>query len=185
MILMIERTLLIVKPDGVQRGLTGDILKRFEGVGLKIIGMKMVWVNEEFAARHYSDIKERRGEKVFHGVMGLLTMGPVVAVVLEGVDAVATVRKICGPTEPKAAMPGTIRGDYAHVSFAYSDLVGEAIRNIVHASGTREEAKTEITLWFKAEELHDYPSVHEIHTLHHKASEIKNMKSYKPEGSVD
>ena len=173
---MIERTLLLVKPDGVQRGLSGEIIKRFENVGLKISGIKMVWVDEEFGAKHYSDVKIRRGEKVFKAVLGLITMGPVIAIVLEGVDAVEVVRKICGPTEPKAAQPGTIRGDYAHVSYAYSDKVDEAIRNVVHASGTNQEAKNEIALWFKDDELHSYPSVQDIHILHYKAAHIRQMK---------
>jgi len=172
---MIEQTLVLIKPDGVQRGLSGDIIKRFENVGLKIVGMKMVWVNEDFAKEHYSDVGERRGEKVLKAVMGLITMGPVIAMVLQGVDAVEIVRKVTGPTEPKAAQPGTIRGDYAHVSFGYSDEVEEAVRNIVHASGTKNEAKTEIGLWFEEDEIHDYPSVHDIHILHHKSSEIQAM----------
>ena len=172
---MIEKTLVLVKPDGVQRGLTGEIIKRFENIGLKIVGMKMVWVDEEFATKHYSDVAERRGEKVFQMLMGLITMGPVVAMVLEGVDAVEIVRKVCGTTEPKAALPGTIRGDYAHVSFDYSDEVQEAVRNVVHASGTSAEAKVEVALWFKSEEIHEYPSVHDIHILHHKASDIRKM----------
>ncbi|NMA44567.1 MAG: nucleoside-diphosphate kinase [Candidatus Diapherotrites archaeon] len=182
---MIEKTLLIVKPDGVQRGLTGEILKRFELVGLKIVGMKMMRVDDTLAAAHYDDVKERRGEKIFAEVIDLITMGPVVAVVLEGVDAVATVRKICGSTEPHIAMPGTIRGDFAHVSFAYSDKVDQAVRNVVHASGTRDEAKREIDLWFKPEEIQDYPSVHEIHTLHQKAKDIKKMRGYKPENQEE
>jgi nucleoside-diphosphate kinase len=173
---MIEQTLLLVKPDGVQRGLTGEILKRFENVGLKIVAMKMVWIDNEFAAKHYSDIKTRRGEKVFNALLSLVTMGPIVAVVLEGVDSVEVVRKICGTTEPKSALPGTIRGDYAHVSFAYSDKVDQAVRNVVHASGTKEEAKNEIALWFKQDEIHDYPSVNDIHILHYKAEDIKHMK---------
>ncbi len=177
---MIEKTLLLIKPDGVQRGLTGEILKRFENVGLKIVGMKMVWVDEEFGARHYSDVKIRRGEKVFKAVLGLITMGPVVAVVLEGVNSVEIVRKICGPTEPKAALPGTIRGDFSHVSFTYSDVVDQAVRNVVHSSGTRDEAKTEIALWFGEEEIHNYPSVHDIHILHYKAEHIKQMRKALP-----
>jgi len=173
---VVDRTLLLVKPDGVQRGLTGEILKRFETVGLKIVGMKMVWIDEEFAAKHYSDIKVRRGEKVFNGLMGLITMGPVVAVVLEGVDAVEVVRKICGPTEPKSAQPGTIRGDFAHVSFAYSDEVNQAVRNVVHASGAKDEAKVEIALWFQPSELHNYPTVNDIHILHQDASHIRKLR---------
>ena len=173
---MIEKTLILVKPDGVQRGLTGEILKRFENVGLKIVGMKMVWIDETFAAKHYSDIKSRRGEKVFNALMELITMGPVVACVLEGIDSVEVVRKMCGTTEPKTANPGTIRGDYAHVSFAYSDEVNQAVRNIIHASGNSEEAKNEIALWFTPNEIHNYPNVNEIHILHQKADHIRAMR---------
>ena len=170
---MIERTLVLVKPDGVQRGITGEILKRFENVGLKIVGMKMVWIDEEFASKHYSDIKIRHGQKVFDALMEMITMGPVVAVVLEGIESVEIVRKLVGKTEPKFALPGTIRGDFAHVSIAYSDLVNQAVRNVVHASGNSEEAKTEIALWFEPKELHNYPSVNDIHILHHKVARIK------------
>ncbi|MEK6959445.1 MAG: nucleoside-diphosphate kinase [archaeon] len=173
---MLEQTLVLIKPDGVQRGLTGDIIKRFEGVGLKIVAMRMVWVDKEFAREHYADVGVRRGEKVLANLLSLITMGPVVAMVLEGVDAVEIVRKICGPTEPKAAQPGTIRGDYAHVSFGYSDHVNEAVRNVVHASGTKDEAKTEVSMWFKAEDIHDYPSVHDIHILHYRAEDIRKIK---------
>ncbi|VVB76427.1 Nucleoside diphosphate kinase [uncultured archaeon] len=173
---MVERTLLLVKPDGVQRGLTGEILSRFERAGLKIVGMKMMWVDEEFGGKHYADLKQRKGEKIFNATMGLITMGPVVAAVLEGVDTVEIVRKMCGPTEPKAAMPGTIRGDFAHVSYAFSDTVSQAIRNVVHASGSKEEAKAEIALWFNENELHDYPAVSDIHILHQDASHIRKMR---------
>jgi len=170
---MIQKTLLLIKPDGVQRGLTGDIIQRFEKVGLKIVGLKMIWIDSDFAKKHYVGVAERRGEKVMSMLMDLITMGPVIALVLEGVDAVETVRKICGPTEPKAAQPGTIRGDYAHVSFKYSDRIEEAVRNVVHASGTPDEAEHEISLWFAPEEIHEYPSVHDIHILQYKAEDIK------------
>jgi nucleoside-diphosphate kinase len=173
---MIQRTLVLVKPDGVQRGLTGDIIQRFEKVGLKIVGIKMVWIDKDFAKNHYVGVAERRGQKVLDMLLDLITMGPVIAIVFEGVDAVPVVRKICGPTEPKEAQPGTIRGDYAHVSYAYSDKVSEAVRNIVHASGEPEEAEHEISLWFKPEEMHDYPSVHDIHVLQYQAQDIRNMR---------
>lgn len=173
---MIQRTLVLVKPDGVQRGLTGDIIQRFEKVGLKIVGIKMVWIDKDFAKNHYVGVAERRGQKVLDMLLDLITMGPVIAIVLEGVDAVPVVRKICGPTEPKEAQPGTIRGDYAHVSYSYSDKVSEAVRNIVHASGEPEEAEHEISLWFKPEEMHDYPSVHDIHVLQYQAQDIRNMR---------
>jgi nucleoside-diphosphate kinase len=173
---MIQKTLVLVKPDGVQRGLTGDIIQRFEKVGLKIIAMKMVWVDKEFAKTHYVGVEERKGAKVMNMLLELITMGPVIAMVLEGVDAVPVVRKICGPTEPKEALPGTIRGDYAHVSYAYSDRVSEAVRNVVHASGEPEEAVHEIGLWFKPEEIHDYPSVHDIHVLQYQSQDIRQMR---------
>ena len=173
---MIEQTLLLVKPDGVQRGLVGEILKRFENVGLKIVGMKMIWIDEDFATKHYSDVKVRRGEKVFEMLLGLITMGPVAAFVLEGIDAVEIVRKMCGTTEPKSAAPGTIRGDYSHVSFAYSDEVSQAVRNVVHSSGNSAEAKVEIALWFDPKELYCYPSVHDLHILHQNADHIRSMR---------
>jgi nucleoside-diphosphate kinase len=176
---MVERTLVLVKPDGVQRGLTGEILKRFENVGLKIVAMKMTWINEMFAEKHYSDIKARHGQKIFDGLMEMITMGPVVAVVLEGVGAVEVVRKICGTTEPKTALPGTIRGDFAHVSIAYSNEVNQAVRNVVHASGNIEEAKNEIALWFIPEEIHDYMSMNDMHILHYDSNFLKAMKGNK------
>lgn len=92
-------------------------------------------------------------------------MGPVIAFVLEGVEAVALVRKLVGPTEPKAAMPGTIRGDFAHMSYAYADLKGLGLKNLIHASDTVETAKKEISLWFKPDEIHSYKSVHDLHIL--------------------
>lgn len=173
---MIQRTLVLIKPDGVQRGLSGDIIQRFEKVGLKIVGMKMIWIDKNFANNHYIGVGERKGQKVLEMLLDLITMGPVIAIVLEGVDAVPVVRKICGPTEPKEAQPGTIRGDYAHVSYAYSDRVSEAVRNVVHASGEPEEAEHEISLWFKPEEIHDYPSVHDIHVLQYQSQDIRNMR---------
>jgi nucleoside-diphosphate kinase len=164
---MIERTLVLVKPDGVQRSLVGEVIKRFENVGLKIVGLKMRWIDQKFAEKHYTDdIAKRRGEKVRKNLMSLITMGPVVAIVLEGINAVEVVRKLCGTTEPSSALPGTIRGDYAHVNYAYADKADQAIRNIVHASGNLEEAKSEIKLWFKDDELHSYTSVHDVHILH-------------------
>ena len=159
---MIEQTLVLIKPDGVQRALVGEILQRFERVGLKICGMKMVWVNPEFSKKHY----KAHVEKPFYkGLEAMITEGPVVAMVLEGVHAVELVRKMVGPTEPKSAMPGTIRGDYAHISYAYADKKGVAIKNLIHASGNIDEAKAEISLWFKKDELHTYKTVYEVHTL--------------------
>ena len=159
---MIERTLVLVKPDGVQRGIIGEVITRFEKAGFKIVGMKMHWVTKEFAKKHYT----AHVKKDFYPCLEtMITAGPVVAIVLEGVEAVELIRKIVGPTEPKSAAPGTIRGDYAHISYAQADKKGVAVKNIIHASGTKDEAKEEIKLWFKKEELHTYKTVHEAHAM--------------------
>ena len=163
---MIERTLVLIKPDGVQRALVGDIVSRFEKAGLKIVGMKMVWCDREHAMKHYTeDITIRRGEFVRNKLLNFLTQGPVVAMCYEGIGVVEVVRKIVGGTEPRTAAPGTIRGDYSHMSYDYADSKNKAIPNLIHASGNREEAKTEIELWFKPEEIHSYKISHEDHVL--------------------
>ncbi len=165
---MIERSLVVLKPDAVKRGLMGRILSRFEDAGLKVVGAKMVLVDEHFGNKHYEEIGKlasRRGETVLKVMLKFMTSGPVFAVCVEGVNAVDNVRKIVGGTEPKSALPGTIRGDFSHVSFAHADKEGKAIENLIHASGSTEEAKQEIALWFKPEELHSYKTVHEAHTL--------------------
>jgi nucleoside-diphosphate kinase len=158
-----ERTLILVKPDGVQRALVGRILQRFEDAGLKIVGMKMVWIDKDFAKKHYFDLEERRGEKVFVTTTDAMIEGPVVAAVLEGIEAAVNVRRIVGSTEPKSAAPGTIRGDFAHHSFAYADAKDRAIRNVIHASGDADEAKQEIALWFTDGELHAYTTGQDKH----------------------
>jgi nucleoside-diphosphate kinase len=159
---MMENTLVLIKPDGVQRQLVGRILQRFEEAGLKIIGMKMIWVDEDFSKKHYS----AHVEKAFYpGLEAMITEGPVIAFVLQGLHAVEQVRKMVGGTEPKTAPPGTIRGDFAHHSYAYTDAKVKAIKNLVHASGNVKEAKAEIELWFKDDELHTYKTVHELHVF--------------------
>ncbi len=158
-----ERTLIVIKPDGVQRSLVGRLLQRFEDVGFKIVGMKMVWIDEDFAKKHYFDLAERRGEHVLNNMVNLMTEGPVVAIALEGVEAVENVRRIVGGTEPKSAAPGTIRGDFAHHSFAYTDSKDQGIRNLIHASGNSDEAKQELKLWFDEKELHSYKIDQEKH----------------------
>ena len=162
---MIERTLVLLKPDAVKRGLMGRIISRFEDAGLKVLGSKMVLINEEFGKKHYYDIAARRGEKVLQVLLKFMTTGPVMALCLEGISAVENVRKLVGGTEPKSALPGTIRGDFSHISFAYADAQGKAIENLIHASGNAEEAKQEIALWFTAEELHSYKTAHEAHVF--------------------
>lgn len=151
---MIQRSLVLLKPDALDRGVVGEILTRFERVGAKLVGMKLLVSEKDTAGKHYTeDLAERRGEKVRNMMIEMLTSGPIVAFVLEGVEIVEVVRKMVGTTEPKSAAPGTIRGDYAHVSFQHADAKEIAVFNLIHASGSPEEAETEIAVWFKPEEL--------------------------------
>lgn len=162
-----ERTLIILKPDAVQRGIVGEILTRFERVGLKIVATKMLQPDYDHYYHHYETIGKmvsRRGKPAFDVTLDLMQQGPVIAVILEGVEAVPLVRKMVGTTEPKEAQPGTIRGDYAHVSFNHANSHGVGIANIVHASGDVEEAKAEIAHWFSEQEMFDYETVHEHYT---------------------
>lgn len=163
---MIERTLILLKPDAVQRCVTGEIITRFEKVGLKIVGMKLIKATDEIAQTHYGeDITERRGEKVRNALLTFIREGPVVAMVLEGIGAIGYVRKMVGETEPKSASPGTIRADYAHVSFAYADNKNISIKNLIHASANQQDAEKEIPLWFTQNEIYEYSTVHDTHTL--------------------
>ena len=163
---MIERTLILLKPDAVQRGIVGEILTRFERAGLKMVGAKMLSPDKNQYEQHYEGISKmitRRGQEAFDVTVEFMMSGPVIAVVLEGVQAVSLVRKMVGTTEPKEAQPGTIRGDYAHISFDYANSNGTSIPNLIHASGDPEEAKQEISLWFQPEELLEYHLAHESH----------------------
>tara|TARA_Y100000310_G_C20139665_1_gene559676 strand:- start:27 stop:506 length:480 start_codon:yes stop_codon:yes gene_type:complete len=159
---MIERSLILIKPDGVERGIIGEILSRFEKAGLKIAGMRLVHIDEKFAKKHY---KAHIDKPFYKGLEKMITEGPVVAMVLEGLHAVEIIRKIVGPTEPRTAPPGTIRGDYAHHSYEYTDKKGIAVKNLIHASGTKKEADEEIKLWFSESDLFDYETVHERHVF--------------------
>lgn len=154
----IQRTLVLLKPDAVARGLTGRVLARFDDALLKIIAAKMVWMDADLTRRHYFDLEERFGPDVYRSMATFMQSGPVIAMVLEGVGAVPCVRKIVGDTYPDQAAPGTIRGDFAHVSKAYANANGVAVANLVHASGNAAEAEREIAVWFSKEELFDYPS---------------------------
>lgn len=163
----IERTLILFKPDAVQRGVVGEITSRFERVGLKIVGTKMISPNKEHYHKHYEEIGQvitRRGEKVFNNVLANMTDGPVIAMVLEGIEAVELVRKLVGSTEPKSAAPGTIRGDFSHMSYGYGDEQDKGIPNLIHASGDKDDAKKEIPHWFSEDELYDYSVLHEKFT---------------------
>jgi len=160
----IEQTLVLVKPDGVARGLIGEIVKRFEQRGMKIVGLKLTEVDKDFAKKHYTeDITKRRGAKVREMLLDYATSGPMVAMVVQGVNAIENVRKIVGPTESKTALPGTIRGDFSHVSYQYADKKSIPVRNLIHASGDEKDAKNELALWFSIDELHDYKRVGEEH----------------------
>lgn len=171
----------MMKPDSVQRGLVGEIVSRFERKGLKIVAMKMLWPTEEKVAEHYhwpeedmlalgertkksfeeKGIKDDRDPieiaKWVHGMLiDFMTSGPVVALVVEGSHAVELVRKLRGATNPAGADVGTISGDYTIDSYQLADAAGRAIRNLVHVSGSVEEAKREIGIWFSEEEILDY-----------------------------
>jgi nucleoside-diphosphate kinase len=168
---MKQRTLVVFKPDTLQRGIMGELITRFERVGLKIVGIKMIKPDYEHYFKHYEGIGKmisRRGQQPFDRTLKMMQLGPVVALVLEGVDSVALVRKMVGTTEPKAAAPGTIRGDYAHLSFDYADKQDLGVPNLVHASGDEDEAKQEIAHWFSEDELYDYTAAHERFTQAHK-----------------
>lgn len=182
-----ERTLVVVKPDGVQRSLIGEIIKRFEKVGLKLVGMKMLVPTAEHVEKHYTlDPEWRRitgekrvkaakekGEKlptedpfeitakILEVLIKYMTSGPVVAMVWQGAHSTELVRKIVGGTEPRSSDVGTIRGDYVLDSYVMADTDGRAVRNLIHASGTAKESEAEIKHWFKDEELVNYRLVSE------------------------
>ena len=181
--MVVEQTLILLKPDAVQRNITGKIIMRFEDAGLKIVGMKMLWASEELAKNHYFldetwakqvyektkafyDKEKKKfpyknhldlGSTIQSWNMSFLCEGPVIALVLEAPHAIEIVRKMVGSTEPRQAAPGTIRGDFAVVeSYALADAKKRVLRNLIHASDTRENAKREIKLWFDNDELHKY-----------------------------
>jgi len=163
----IERTLILFKPDAVQRGVVGEITTRFERVGLKIVGTKMISPSKDHFYKHYEEIGQvitRRGEKVFNNVLSNMTEGPVIAMVLEGIEAVDLVRKLVGSTEPKSSAPGTIRGDFSHMSYGYGDEQDKGIPNLIHASGDKADAEKEIPHWFSEDELYDYNVLNEKFT---------------------
>jgi nucleoside-diphosphate kinase len=163
-----ERTLIILKPDAVSRGIVGEILTRFERAGLKMVGVKMLKPDYDQFYHHYESISQmvsRRGEDAFKRTLSMMQSGPVVAVVLEGHSAVSLVRKMVGDTEPQKALPGTIRGDYAHMGFEHGDKQDVGVPNLIHASGNEKEAEAEIAHWFSDSELFDYQAVHEVYTL--------------------
>jgi nucleoside-diphosphate kinase len=161
-----EKTLVLIKPEGAVRHLIGKIITRFEDAGLKVVGMKMVWADQDAAGKHYrQDIADKYGEKVRNTLLGHITEGPIVAMVLEGIDGIAVTRKIVGSTYPNEAPPGTIRGDFGHVSKLYANTKEIPVRNLIHASANKEDSDIEIPLWFSPEEMHSYKTTHDMISL--------------------
>ena len=183
---MKEKTLVLIKPDAVQRGLIGEIVTRFERCGMKIVALKMHYADAKKAGEHYADdeawlksVGEKtiesykkkgiafnktaleQGRIVREGLMQFLAMSPIIALILEGHNAVAHARKIVGPTAPAEAAPGTIRGDYTFDTFKLADDSNRPIQNLIHASGTVQEAKREIDVWFSKEEIYSWKRVDE------------------------
>lgn len=186
-----EKTVFIIKPDGVKRGLVGEIISRFEKRGLKIIALNMIWAAREEVDKHYpkdeawikrlgekslanykqygvdpkeklgTDEPEKIGKMIREWVLDFMTSGPMVKGVVEGVHAVDMVRKICGNSLPNVADMGTIRGDFSVDSPVQANLNKRSLRNIIHASETPEEAANEIALWFSKKEIHDYKRAEE------------------------
>jgi len=178
-----ERTLVIIKPDGVQRTLIGEIIKRYERVGLKLVALKMTAPSSEQSKKHYmvggeewletvgkkaSAAYEKKGEKspfktfrenglaILDTNAKYLSSGPVVAMMWEGHEAISLVRKLTGGTEPRTSDVGTIRGDFTLDSYGLADSSQRSMRNLVHASGSAEEAAKEVDIWFRPEELIAY-----------------------------
>ncbi|MFZ5982602.1 MAG: nucleoside-diphosphate kinase [Patescibacteria group bacterium] len=182
-----ERTLVIIKPDGIQRSLVGEIIKRYERTGLKLIGLKVLIPTEEMAIKHYYEVggdawleevgrKAREnyekkglespyatnmdnGRAIMNSNAKYLSSGPVVAMIWQGNQAIALVRKITGGTEPLSSDVGTIRGDLTLDTYQMADLDQRSIRNLIHASGNTEEAEKEIPIWFKEEEIVGYTHI--------------------------
>ncbi|MBD3253280.1 nucleoside-diphosphate kinase [Candidatus Pacearchaeota archaeon] len=153
---MIQQTLVLIKPDSIARGLIGEIIKRFEQRGLKIVGLKMIKPNKNLAEKHYTEtITKKHGKHVRDSLLNYLTSSPVIAIAVQGSNAVELVRKITGSTFPGEADIGTIRGDFAHVSKFYMKDKNKP-DNLIHASENKEDAKKELALWFSLDEIQDY-----------------------------
>ncbi|MCL5439220.1 MAG: nucleoside-diphosphate kinase [Patescibacteria group bacterium] len=188
-----EQTVVLIKPDGVKRGLIGEIIHRFERMGLKIVAMKMVWATEDMLHKHYGTDKESTilrlgnktlqtytkygkdakkdlgtddpkelGKMVVKWLLDYVQSGPIVAVLVEGKHAVENMITLAGPTMPVSAQAGTIRGDYSTDSAAYANAEKRGVSNLIHVSGSIEEANFEKTLWFTPEEIHNYKRVEEL-----------------------
>ncbi len=161
----LQRTLVVLKPDAVARGLIGRVTQRFEDAGLKIVAIKMVRLDDELTRRHYFDLEERYGKEIYDANAKAMQRGPVVAMVIEGIEAVPNVRRLVGATYPNEAVPGTIRGDFAHHSKAHAVAQDKGVANLLHASGNVDEAKYEIGVYFAPEELQEYTTLAEAYTF--------------------
>ncbi len=184
---MLEKSLVLIKPDGVQRGLIGEIIGRFERVGLKLLAIKMVHPSHEDVDKHYALTEEwmmgvftkskakyeangevfpysdhlAYGKSIKDGLVDFLKSAPIIAMVWEGEAGVSLVRKLVGATEPAGSAPGTIRGDLSHDTYALSNSQNRPIRNLIHASGNVKEAEYEIPIWFSNVELYKYEHVND------------------------
>ncbi len=160
----LEKTLVVLKPDAVWRSVVGEIVSRFERAGLHIVAMKMVKPDAEFLKWHYEGIWQlgtRKWEEILNTVVDAMMATPVIAMVIEWVEVVEYIRKLVGPTEPKSAAPGTIRWDFAHISYGYVDNnPGSTIYNLIHASADANEAEQEIKHWFSEQEIFDHDPLH-------------------------
>lgn len=144
-----ERTLVVIKPDGVERGLQEEIKQRLTATGLNIVAEKQMQVDAEFSSTHYADLGIRKGDEIKQKMVTMMSSGPVEALIVEGENAIAEVRRIVGDTQPAVADAGTIRGDLGQGDdYAKADAEGRAVLNLIHASDAPETAESEIKLWF-------------------------------------
>ncbi len=178
---MIEKTLVLIKPDGVERALSGRVMGRFESAGLKIVALKMLKPDKERMGRHYPDDREwltsmgaktkasylekgkevnetelEIGQRIRNQLINSLSGKPVIAMAVEGNDAIFIVRKLVGSTEPRTADPGSIRGSLSSDSYELADSSGRPIRNIIHASSSKPDAEKELAIWFEKHEIVEY-----------------------------
>lgn len=183
-----QQTLVLIKPDGVLRGIVGEILRRFERVGLKIVAIKMVQAQKEVLEKHYAKNEEwmkkigerykkklnlsedtdviRIGRDIVEGLITDMQISPIIAIVFEGHNAVMTVKRLTGPTNIDEAMPGTIRGDYSHDTFDLANRSNRPNITIIHATDDPKESQKEIDFWFSPDEIHSYKKPEE--TIHYR-----------------
>ena len=183
-----QQTLVLIKPDGVLRGIIGEILRRFERVGLKIVAIKMVQAQRDVLEKHYEKDEEwmkktgerykkklnlpedtdaiKLGKGIAEGLITDMQVSPIIAIILEGHNAVMTVKRLTGPTNIDEARPGTIRGDYSHDTFDLANRSNRPNITIIHATDDPEEAQKEIDFWFSPDEIHSYKKPEE--TIHYR-----------------